>query len=137
MKPQGMNTREKNVPARRTDGYRGQVERAEVRSTATDHSRSRQLLELMGELLVEVSELRQAVKHELDHRDKYGQPMNREVAAEYLGIHPDTLYRWAVEDGKIGYSRLGDGGRAPLRFLKKDLDDFMRCHRIPTVEELQ
>ena len=35
----------------------------------------------------------------------------------------------------MAYSRLGDGERAPMRFLKEDLDEFARNQRIPTVEE--
>ncbi len=26
-------------------------------------------------------------------------PLTREEAAKYLGVHPDTLYKWAVEKG--------------------------------------
>ncbi len=89
----------------------------------------------MGELLVEVEELRKLVGRGLQHQDKLGRPLTREEGAGYLNIHPDTLYRWAVEEGKIAYSRLGDGGRAPLRFLKKDLDDFLTRSRIYTVED--
>jgi excisionase family DNA binding protein len=62
-------------------------------------------------------------------------PMTRAEAAEYLQIHPDTLYRWSVEEGKIAYCRLGEGARASLRFLKKDLDQFLSKQRIPTVED--
>ena len=61
-------------------------------------------------------------------------PMTRNQAAEYLNVHRDTLYKWAVE-GWLAYSRLGDGGRAPMRFTKADLDDFIRTNRIPTVED--
>ena len=61
--------------------------------------------------------------------------MTRDEAAEYLGVHPDTLYRWAVEEGKIAYSRLGDGGRAPIRFVTRDLDDYLSRTRVPTVED--
>ena len=69
-----------------------------------------------------------------DAQGGYGKPLTREQAAEYLSIHPDTLYRWAV-GGRVAYSRLGDGERAPMRFLKEDLDEFARGQRIPTVEE--
>ncbi len=50
-------------------------------------------------------------------------------------MHPLVLHKLAVEKGRIAYSRLGDGAKAPLRFEKKDLEDFLRLNRIPTVEE--
>ena len=54
------------------------------------------------------------------------------------GIYDESrrgwLYRWAVE-GRVAYSRLGDGERAPMRFLKEDLEEFARGQRIPTLEE--
>ena len=68
------------------------------------------------------------------HEDEV--PMRRDEAAAYLKVHPDTLYRWSVMEGRIAYSRLGDGGRAALRFLRADLDDFMKTHRVATVEEV-
>lgn len=67
--------------------------------------------------------------------ERYAQPMDRETAAEYLGIHPDTLYRWAVEEGRIAYSRFGEGKRAALRFTRRDLDAFVSASRVPTVGE--
>ena len=86
------------------------------------------------ELTAEVRALRETMGRAQEAQDRYGKPLTREQAAEYLSIHPDTLYRWAVE-GRVAYSRLGDGERAPLRFLKEDLDEFARGQRIPTVEE--
>ena len=62
-------------------------------------------------------------------------PLARDEAAAYLGVHKDTLYRWAVEEGRIAYSRLGEGGRAALRFSKQDLDDFVSRQRISSLEE--
>ena len=61
--------------------------------------------------------------------------MTRDEAAEYLGVHPDTLYRWAVEEGETAYFRLGDGGRAPIRFVRCDLDDYLSQTRVPTLED--
>ena len=66
--------------------------------------------------------------------ERYDHPMDREIAAEYLGIHPDPLYRWAVEEGRIAYSRLGEGKRAALRFTRRDLDAFVSASRVPTVD---
>ncbi|NIA13114.1 MAG: helix-turn-helix domain-containing protein [Nitrospiraceae bacterium] len=60
-------------------------------------------------------------------------PLTREEAATYLRVHPDTLYTWATE-GRVAYSRLGDGKRAALRFLRRDLDRFVSGHRIDTIE---
>lgn len=72
-----------------------------------------------------------------DRVNRNDMPMTVKEASSYLQIHPDTLYRWAVEEGRIAYCRLGQGNRAPLRFLKKDLDDFLESQRIPTVEEVR
>jgi len=79
----------------------------------------------MRQLLMEILE-------ELRKQNQYTRAMNRTEAAEYLGIHPDTLWRLAREN-RISYSRLGDGERAPLRFRKKDLDEYLDACRIPAV----
>ena len=81
------------------------------------------------ELVGEVRRLREVVEGQRSDR-----PLTRIEAAEYLGVHPDTLYRWAVE-GRLAYSRLGDGTKAPLRFSREDLDDFIARNRIATTEE--
>jgi excisionase family DNA binding protein len=62
--------------------------------------------------------------------------MKLEDAAKYLGVHPDTVRRKAIEEGKIAYSKLGEGVRAPVRFLKKDLDKYLQECRVPTVNVL-
>ena len=62
-------------------------------------------------------------------------PLTRDVAVWYLDVRPLVSYKWAVEQGCVAYSRLGDEAKAPLRFEKKDLDDFIRASRIPTIEE--
>jgi excisionase family DNA binding protein len=62
-------------------------------------------------------------------------PLNKDEAARYLGINSDTLCKWS-RSGRIAYSRLGDGARAPMRFSKKDLDAYLSKTRIPTVEEV-
>ena len=59
-----------------------------------------------------------------DMAKSYDGPLTRLQAAEYLQIHPDTLYRLARE-GQITYSRLGDGDRAPMRFYRRDLDSYL------------
>ena len=87
-----------------------------------------------AELIVEIRLLRRAIERQNGFMG-HDRPLNREEAAEYLGIHKDTLYRWAVEEGRIAYSRLGDGGRAPLRFRKEDLDEYLKKQRIGTVDE--
>lgn len=90
---------------------------------------------LMNELIEEVRRLRLDVRGGQPNKDEADRPLNRDQAAAYLGVHPDTLYRWAVEEGRIAYSRLGDGSRAPIRFLRKDLDDFISKHRIGSVDD--
>ena len=94
-----------------------------------------QLFELMRELIGEVHLLRMETQRRSECDSSPDRPLNREEAADYLGIHKDTLYRWAVEEGRIAYSRLGDGEKAPLRFTQEDLGDFLRRQRIATVEE--
>ncbi|HIJ72618.1 MAG TPA: helix-turn-helix domain-containing protein [Candidatus Hydrogenedentes bacterium] len=91
--------------------------------------------EPIAELVTEIRSLRLVIQYESQVRRKYDQPLTREQAAEYLGVHKDTLYGWAVEEGRIAYSRLGDGTKASLRFIKKDLDEFVDHHRVPAVEE--
>lgn len=90
---------------------------------------------LLTELIAEVRAMREIIERSQHPKDLGVTPLTRDEAAEYLGIHPDTLYRWAVEEGKIAYSRLGDGGRAPIRFTKRDLDDYLNRMRIPTIED--
>ena len=94
-----------------------------------------QIIELMRELIHELQLLRMQTHNTPEKESHLKRPLTREEAADYLGVHKDTLYRWAVEEGRIAYSRLGDGGRAPIRFAKKDLDDFLLRQRIGTVEE--
>ena len=58
--------------------------------------------------------------------------LTREQAAEYLGVHPDTLYRWAREN-RIAYIRMGEGEKAPMRFMRDDLDEYLRGCKIEAV----
>jgi len=55
--------------------------------------------------------------------------LTREEAAAYLGVHPDTLYRWAREN-RIAYVRMGEGEKAPMRFTLEDLDRYLQECRI-------
>lgn len=91
--------------------------------------------ELMNALIEEVRSLRLEIRRAQPGKNDVQGPLTREDAAAYLGVHPDTLYRWAVEEGRIAYSRLGDGSRAPIRFLRKDLDEYLAKNRIGTVQE--
>ena len=95
-----------------------------------------QIIELMRELIHELQLLRMYA-HLTPANDAHpNRPLTREEAADYLGVHKDTLYRWAVEEGRIAYSRLGDGSRAPIRFTQKDLDEFINVMRITSVRAL-
>lgn len=94
-----------------------------------------QLVELVRELIAEVRLLRKEVERRSESGHPANRPLTREEAAEYLGIHKDTLYRWAVEEGRIAYSRLGEGSRTSIRFMRKDLDDFLEHQRIGTVNQ--
>ena len=94
-----------------------------------------QLVELVKELIAEVRLLRKEVERRCETGHPANRPLTREEAAEYLGIHKDTLYRWAVEEGRIAYSRLGEGSRASIRFTRSALDDFLEHQRIGTVNQ--
>lgn len=51
-------------------------------------------------------------------------------AAEYLGVHVETVRRWARE-GVIPAAKLGN--RGGLRFRREDLDDFLYRRRLGPV----
>lgn len=92
---------------------------------------------VMLELLQEVRDLRVLIERQAGKKDvSINKPMTREQAAEFLDVHPDTLYRYVAE-GKIRHFRLGDGDRAPLRFLLSDLEAFMRQGEVPSISELR
>jgi len=91
--------------------------------------------ELLAELIKEMRSLRVAIESDSKHFGNHNGPLTREAAAEYLGVHPSTLYRWAVEEGRIAYSRLGKGKKASLRFTRNDLDAFLSGERIPAVDD--
>ena len=86
-------------------------------------------LAIMEKLVEETRSMRKA----LEGQQRWDQPLTREEAAEYLKVHPDTLYRWARQN-RITYSRFGNGGRAAMRFLKKDLDVFVEQSKIVALE---
>ena len=50
--------------------------------------------------------------------------MTAAEAAEYLGVGVEMLARYEKE-GLVTY-RLGDGPKAPRRWYRSDLDDFVR-----------
>jgi len=52
-------------------------------------------------------------------------PMTRTEAAQYLKIHPMTLYKLARRN-KVSYCRVGSS----MRFLKEDLDSFLMKTRV-------
>jgi len=87
-----------------------------------------QLIDLVRELIGEVRLLRKQVESCSETKSSSNRPLTREEAK-------DTLYRWAVEEGRIAYSRLGEGSRASIRFNHEDLDDFVRQQRIGSLEE--
>ena len=86
--------------------------------------------EVMTELLAELVN-----EAKLTRKGGERTPLTRDEAAAYLQVHPDTVYKWARE-GRLSYSRLGEGAKAPLRFIRKDLDAFMSGQRIATAEEM-
>jgi len=52
--------------------------------------------ELVASLIAEMRSLRLAIEHKREQRCKYDSPLTRDQAAKYLGVHPDTIYKWAV-----------------------------------------
>ncbi len=47
--------------------------------------------------------------------------LSRQAAAEYLGCHPDTVYRLAKE-GELAFFQANRG--APMKFTRQDLDSY-------------
>lgn len=89
------------------------------------------------ELLTEIRDYLKQIKELEAERLVSSRPMDIEEAAAYLKVHPRTVRRWSVEEGRIAYSRLGDGERACLRFRREDLDDYIARYQVPTVEALR
>lgn len=58
--------------------------------------------------------------------------LTRAEAAAYLKCHPQTLYTWAVTEGRIPYHQVND--RGGLRFRKEDLDAFLERCRIREID---
>lgn len=52
--------------------------------------------------------------------------MRTPEAAYYLGVHVETMRRWA-RDGMIPAAKLGN--RGGFRFKREDLDDFLERRR--------
>lgn len=61
----------------------------------------------------------------LDHPPEPEPYVNASDAAELLGIHPKTLLRLA-RDGTVPAYSFTDGARHHWRFLKSELDSWMR-----------
>jgi excisionase family DNA binding protein len=123
------------IPSERTQTTTPELPPARLIIETSPHAETHTAL--LTELVAEVRAMRETIARSQQPKSLSDAPLTREQAAEYLGIHPDTLYRWAVEHGKIACSRLGDGRRAPIRFLKRDLDDFIARARIATVENIR
>lgn len=57
-------------------------------------------------------------------------PLTSQQAAEYVGVHVDTLKRWAA-DGKVRAFRTPGGW---WRFSQADLDDFLNPSPVEPTE---
>jgi excisionase family DNA binding protein len=57
---------------------------------------------------------------------EYSEWMRTPEAAEYLGVHIETMRRWARE-GAIPAAKLGN--RGGFRFKREDLDRFLERRR--------
>ena len=90
-----------------------------------------QVVGLLESLIEEVKGLRTAIAQRPGDA-VCSATLTREQAADYIGVHADTLYRWAREN-RITYIRMGEGEKAPMRFTRKDLDDYLKTCRIEAV----
>lgn len=55
--------------------------------------------------------------------------LNKKEAIEILGITMITLNRM-IRDKKIPYYKLGEGKTASVRFLKKDVIEYIENHKV-------
>jgi excisionase family DNA binding protein len=55
-------------------------------------------------------------------------PLNREQAAELLGLQPQTLAKWAMEGKHLAVVRVG--GRS-VRYNASDVQEFIERHTPP------
>ncbi len=62
------------------------------------------------------------------------QYLNRDAAAEYLGLSPRMISRLSSE-GKLAFVKYGDGNSSPVRFRREDLDAYAEGCRVPTIVE--
>ena len=58
--------------------------------------------------------------------DQQGEWIRTPEAAKYLGVHIETMRRWARE-GTIPAAKLGN--RGGFRFKREDLDRFLEARR--------
>jgi excisionase family DNA binding protein len=58
----------------------------------------------------------------------------RGAAAYELGLSQKTVRRY-VDRGDLLAVRLGDGRSSPIRFRRRDLDDFIEDHVMPASSE--
>ena len=55
--------------------------------------------------------------------------MNSREVATFLNIHENTVYSW-VRDGELPALRLGGTTKHKLRFLRKDIDEWIQTKRV-------
>jgi predicted DNA-binding transcriptional regulator AlpA len=51
--------------------------------------------------------------------------LTRREAAEYLGVSPATMSRWAAERGGPSFVKLSDSDNGTVRYPSDALDDFL------------
>lgn len=60
-----------------------------------------------------------------------GKRMNKEAAADYLGISPRKLHELSIEIKQIPYYKLDPKKRnSPVRFYERDLEEWEESRRI-------
>ena len=57
-------------------------------------------------------------------------------AARYLCVSLRTLAWWRVQGAGPPFFRLGNGPRGPVRYLRTEVDAFLRRHRFSTTGEV-
>ena len=60
-----------------------------------------------------------------------GSLMTRLEAAEFLGLRPQTLAKWAMDGRNLPVLKLGDGPKARVMYRRSDLERFVEQHLQP------
>jgi len=62
--------------------------------------------------------------------------LTRAETARMLRVSLRTLDRWA-QDGQLRYVKLGDGPKAPIRYRRRDIEEFVEGHASVTKRDVR